>query len=189
MSLKNGDLLLVVANNTPLSGAIDRVTQTPKSTHYSHMGILEKSGKEYWVLHAGPRNGSERIRLEEFLYYEKQSGQEAIHVYRLNGEYRRSIPNAILEAKKWLGKPYNYTYILSDERLYCSDFVQRSFARDSIFRLEPMTFVNPKTGKTDLAWQDFYKQQKLEVPEGKLGCNPNGMAASSKIEYIGRIKK
>lgn len=52
-----------------------------------------------------------------------------------------------------------------------------------------MTFVNPKTGKTDVAWEAFYKKQNLEVPEGKPGCNPNGMAASPKIKFLGKIRE
>lgn len=55
MQLENGDLLLVSANGSTLSGAIDRVTQTGKATHYSHIGMLEKEGKDYWVLYAGTR--------------------------------------------------------------------------------------------------------------------------------------
>ena len=45
MQLENGDLLLVSANGSTLSGAIDRVTQTGKATHYSHIGMLEKKIK------------------------------------------------------------------------------------------------------------------------------------------------
>ena len=51
-----------------------------------------------------------------------------------------------------------------------------------------MTFVNPKTGKTDVAWEAFIKQN-LEVPEGKPGCNPNGMVASPKIKFLGKIRE
>ncbi|MEH7887737.1 YiiX/YebB-like N1pC/P60 family cysteine hydrolase [Elizabethkingia meningoseptica] len=188
MQLKNGDLLLVSANDSQLSGAIDRVTQTTKSTHYSHIGMLEKEGTDYWVLHAGTRNGSERVPLDHFLR-DEQHDNNHVDVYRLKPQYQKSIPSAIVVAKRWLGKPYNYSYILSDDKLYCSDFVQRSFARDSIFQLDPMTFVNPKTGKTDAAWEVFYQKQSLEVPEGLPGCNPNGMAASPKINFLGKIRE
>lgn len=187
IKLENGDILFVSANKGSLSSAIDRVTQTKQSTHYSHIGILEKSDTDYWVLHAGTRNGSERIRLDSFLLYAKQDSNH-VDAYRLKNEYKKDIPIAIKTAKNWLGKPYNYSYILSNEKLYCSDFVQRSFAQDSVFKLEPMTFINPKTGKIDASWIAFYKKQGVEVPEGKPGCNPNNMAASSKIEKIGTIE-
>ena len=184
--LENGDFLFVSASSGSLSSAIDRVTQTKKATHYSHVGVLEKTSGEFWVLHAGTRNGSERIHLDSFLLHQR-SDSNFVDVYRLKEQYRSAIPEALETAKKWLGKPYNYSYILSDDKLYCSDFVQRSFAKDSIFKLKPMTFINPKTGKIDASWVKFYQDQGIEVPEGKLGCNPNNMAASDKISRIGRI--
>ncbi|WP_185144803.1 YiiX/YebB-like N1pC/P60 family cysteine hydrolase [Elizabethkingia sp. JS20170427COW] len=187
VTLRNGDLLLVPAAASSLSGAIDRVTQTAKETHYSHIALLEKDSiGDFFVLHAGSRNGSERLSLADFFKYEAQKGVD-ISVYRLKSKYQSSIPAAIHEAKKWLGRPYNYSYILSDQKLYCSDFVQRSFAKDSIFTLEPMTFINPQTGKTDKAWEEFYSKQNLEIPEGKPGCNPNGLAASPKVRKVGKI--
>lgn len=186
VGLENGDILFVSADKSSLSSAIDRVTQTYQSTHYSHIGILEKDHNEYWVLHAGTRNGSERIPLDTFLL-QVQEDSNYVDVYRLLKIYRNTIPDAIKTAKYWLGKPYNYSYVLSDEKLYCSDFVQRSFAKDSVFELEPMTFIDPSTGNVDATWIEFYKDQDLDVPEGKPGCNPNNMAASDKIKKIGPI--
>lgn len=182
--LENGDLLFVAAKDSLLSGAIDRVTQTEEAHHYSHIALIEKdeAGK-YWVLHAGTRNGSERIPLDSFMEYAKEDHSQ-LDVYRLKKEYRKAIPSAIKTAKTWLGKPYNYTYVLSDEKLYCSDFIQRSFASDAVFDLNPMTFINPQTGKIDETWVTFYNEQGLKVPEGKPGCNPNGIAASHKIKFI-----
>lgn len=187
INLENGDFLFVSASSGSLSSAIDRVTQTKKATHYSHIGILEKTDGEYWVLHAGTRNGSERIRLDSFLLYQSRDSS-FIDVYRLKEQFSHTIPKALNTAKKWLGKPYNYSYILSDKKLYCSDFVQRSFAADSIFKLEPMTFIDPKTGEIDSTWAAFYGKQGTVVPEGKPGCNPNNMAASNKISRVGTIE-
>jgi hypothetical protein len=186
IQLENGDILFVSADSGTLSSAIDRVTQTNASTHYSHVGLLEKVNNEYWVLHAGTRNGSERIKLDTFLYYVHKDSNY-VDVFRLKDNYKNSISNAIEVAKSWLGKPYNYSYILSDKKMYCSDFVQRSFRKASIFKLEPMTFINPKTGKTDASWIEFYEEQGVAIPEGKLGCNPNNMAISGKIRRVGTI--
>ena len=47
-----------------------------------------------------------------------------------------------------------------------------------------MTFKDPKTGKTNAFWEDFYAKKGLKVPEGELGCNPNGLAASDKLMRI-----
>jgi hypothetical protein len=86
-----------------------------------------------------------------------------------------------------LGKPYNFSYILSDTAHYCSEFVYLAFAADSVFTLEPMTFKDPATGNFPAAWAEYYQKMGLEIPEGQPGCNPNGMAASGKLKMLGEI--
>lgn len=185
-NIENGDLLFVGNSQGNLSKAIDEVTQTDKSTNFSHIAMVEKSGKNIWVLHAAPEKGSERIRLKKFLKTQKKDGSQ-IDIYRIKKEFHPDFDRAIQKAKSMLDKPYNFSYILSDTAYYCSDFVYRSFENDSIFEMNPMTFKNP--GETDFnpTWVEFYKKQNLEIPEGKPGCNPNGMAASEKLERIGRL--
>lgn len=184
LKLHNGDLLFVCAGGKNLSGAIDRVTQTGSHTHYDHIALLEKKGNKFHVFQSNIPRGSEAITLNRFL---EEAGQP-VDVYRLKKAYLHDAQSAIRIAKTLLGKPYNYTYIPSDTAFYCSDFIQRCFAKDSIFTLHPMTFKDA-SGKTDGAWIEFYRKLHLEVPEGKPGCNPNGMAASDKIYYTGKIKK
>lgn len=185
--LKNGDLLFVGNSSGNLSKAIDEVTKTEKSNNFSHIALIERSGKNIWVLHAAPQNGSERISLEEFKNYAKKDSSE-IAIYRIKKEFKPDFENAISEAKTMLGKPYNFTYILSDSAYYCSDFVYKSFEKDSIFKMNPMTFKNPQTNEFHPTWVQFYQKQNLEIPEGQPGCNPNGMAASEKLELIGTLK-
>ena len=50
-----------------------------------------------------------------------------------------------------------------------------------------MTFINPKTGKTDDFWFEILSRKNLEVPEGKMGCNPNGLAGSEKLLIIRKL--
>ncbi|GAA4150691.1 YiiX/YebB-like N1pC/P60 family cysteine hydrolase [Chryseobacterium ginsenosidimutans] len=181
--LKNGDLLFVTAKETGLSGAINNVTQKQKNASFDHIGILEKNKDGVFVLHAAPKGGSQKQDLKYFLKDQANDGQRVI-VYRLKPPYQNSIPGAISEAESMLGKPYNFNYILDENSYYCSDFIERAFRKDHIFKLEPMTFVDPKTGKTNTFWEEFYQKKNLKVPEGELGCNPNGLAASDKLEKI-----
>ncbi len=185
-NLENGDLLFVGNSEGNLSNAINAVTQTSHKTDYSHISLVEKSGKEIWVLHAAPENGSERITLKEFLKTQKKDGSQ-IDVYRIKKVFHPDFDHAIQKAKTMLGKPYNFSYILSDTAYYCSDFVYHSFEKDSIFEMNPMTFKNPGESDFNQDWVDFYKKMNLEIPEGKPGCNPNGMAASEKLERIGSL--
>lgn len=185
-NLKNGDLIFVGAEKANLSGAINRVTQKRDSIAFDHIGIIEKGHDATFVLHASSKRGTIRENILAF-YQTQKTADNKIMVYRLKDSFQYAIPAALLSAKKMMGKPYNWTYILNENSYYCSDFIERSFRKDHIFKLEPMTFIYPKTGKTDDFWIDFYKKQHLEVPEGKPGCNPNGLAASDKLILLGNF--
>ncbi|MFC3159217.1 Permuted papain-like amidase enzyme, YaeF/YiiX, C92 family [Chryseobacterium arachidis] len=185
--VRNGDLLFVTAKETGLSGAINNVTQTQKNVSFDHIGILEQTKKGTFVLHAAPKGGSQKQNIVDFLKDQRNDGQKII-VYRLKSQYQNTIPNAIENANSMLGKSYNFNYILDENSYYCSDFVERAFRKDNIFKLEPMTFIDPKTGKTNTFWEEFYQKKNLKVPEGELGCNPNGLAASDKIERVKELK-
>lgn len=185
--LKNGDLLFVTAKDSGLSGAINNVTQKEKNASFDHIGIVEKENGDYFVLHASPKRGSNKQKLKDFVEDEKKDGQD-IFVYRLKPEYQNVIPDAIAKGNSMLGKPYNFNYILNEDSYYCSDFIERIFRKDHIFKLDPMTFIDPKAGKTNEFWQKFYQEKNLKVPEGELGCNPNGLAGSPKIERIKQLK-
>lgn len=186
VQLQNGDLLFVTAKETGLSGAINNVTQKQKTASFDHIGILEKEGNKLFVLHAAPKGGSQKQSLKEFVEDQKKD-QQNIVVYRLKAEYQKSIPIAIEKAHSMLGKPYNFNYILDENSYYCSDFIERAFREDNIFKLEPMTFIDPKTGKVNAFWEEFYGKKNLKVPEGEPGCNPNGLAGSEKLERVGDL--
>ena len=183
LGLKSGDLLFVTAKENGLSGAINNVTQKQKKASFDHIGILQKDETGIFVLHAGPKGGSQKQNLDQFLKDQAKDGQKVV-VYRLKPEFQKAIPEALVKANSMLGKPYNFNYILDENSYYCSDYIERSFRQNHIFKLEPMTFVDPKTGKTNVFWEEFYTKKNLKVPEGEPGCNPNGLAASEKLQRI-----
>lgn len=185
--LENGDLLFVTAKETGLSGAISNVTQKQENASFDHIGILEKNRGGTFVLHAAPRGGSQKQCLKVFLKDQADEGQRVV-VYRLKPQFKKAVPAAIQRANSMLGKPYNFNYILNENSYYCSDFVERAFRDNHVFKLEPMTFIDPKTGKTNAFWEGFYHQKNLKVPEGESGCNPNGLASSDKLERIRELK-
>lgn len=186
IQLLSGDLLFRGATSGQLSEAIDKVTQTSGETHFSHVGLVEVSDSGMVVLHASPDGGTCVVSLDEFLHPEGDSVM--VIAYRLKKEWQSAIPAALVKAKQMLGKPYNFSYILSDTAHYCSEFVYLAFAADSVFTLEPMTFKDPETGNFPPAWVEYYQKMGLEIPEGQPGCNPNGLAASGKLERIGKIE-
>jgi uncharacterized protein YycO len=185
--LQNGDLLFVTAKDAGLSGAINNVTQKQEHISFDHIGIVEKNKDGFFVLHAAPKGGSQRQGIKSFITDQVNDGQHII-IYRLKPQYRYTIPSAIENAGSMLGKPYNFNYILDENSYYCSDFIERAFRKDHIFKLEPMTFIDPKSGTINTFWKEFYQKKNLKVPEGEPGCNPNGLAASEKLERIKELK-
>ena len=183
--IKNGDLLFIQAKEENLSGAISRVTKKNNAISYDHIAIIEREKDQIYVLHAAPEVGSVKEIINTFL---KKYNKNMIDLYRLKPEFQNSIKPAIVQANILIGKPYNTSYILNDNSYYCSDFIERSFRKNNIFQLKPMTFIDPKTGKTDEFWDNFYKKLDLKVPEGEPGCNPNGLSQSNKIEKIKRLQ-
>ena len=186
ISIQAGDILFRGATTGKLSVAIDQVTQTSVETHFSHMGVVEILADSICVLHADPEGGSCRISLSEFLHPEGDLVE--VVAYRLKDEWQGTIPLALERARQMLGKPYNYSYILSDTSHYCSEFVFRAFETDSVFEMNPMTFKSPQTNDFLPSWVEYYQKLKLEIPEGLPGCNPNGMVTSEKLLRLGVIK-
>ena len=181
--LQDGDLLFVAADTGNLSEAINRVTQTELETNYSHVAIIEIKSDTIWVWEAEPKQGTRKILLNDFI----QEQETEIFHYRIKKEYAENIEKAWSLAETMKGKPYNFSYQLNDTSYYCSEFIYRLFAQDAIFELNPMTFINPETNNFDESWVKHYERLEIEIPEGEFGCNPNGLAASSKLDYIGKF--
>ena len=183
--LQSGDLLFCNSTQSDLSKAIDGVTQTKKQTHFDHLGIVDLQNDTLWVLHAAPKKGVSRETLGQFIQSE---GEASITAYRLKSKYHRAVSGAIHRAYQHLGEPYNATYRMEDKGYYCSEYIYDIFAPDSIFSLHPMTFKDPETNLSLPGWINYYQKLAIPIPEGKPGCNPNGMAESNKLKRVGLLK-
>ncbi len=183
--LQNGDILFTGPTMTTtgdLSKAIDEVTQTQLATNYTHMGIVEKENQQLWVIHAAPKKGVCREPLHQFLESRKEAA-----VYRLNKPYQTYIPEALDSARQLLGLPYDSSYIIGGGSHYCSGLLYTIYEPHQVFELEPMTFKDPASGEFHLIWVEHYDALGIPIPEGLPGCNPNGLAASDHLQFIGQI--
>ena len=185
LDLQTGDLLFCSPTSGELSKAIDQATQTGQETHFDHIAIVDIKNDTVYVLHAAPKKGVCRETIGKFFFSYKE--KVTISIYRLNDQFLKAVPSAIKKAYKLRGQPYNYSYIIKDPGLYCSEYIYEIFAPDSIFTLKPMTFKDPKTGQFLAGWISHYKKLGIPIPEGEPGCNPNGMAASDKLEMTGEV--
>ena len=185
--IKSGDIVFRGATQSELSEAINEVTQTSKATNYTHMGICDVVDGNVFVYHADLGKGVVKESLHLFIN-SKDTVNYTVDLYRIKNRDRPQIENAITMAKSLVGNPYNTTYILEDEGYYCSEYIYEIFKKDSVFRLEPMTFKNAETKTFHKGWVEHYKNLGIPIPEGKLGCNPNGMASSDTLEFIENLQ-
>jgi hypothetical protein len=186
-TIKSGDIVFRGATQSDLSEAINEVTQTEKATNYTHMGICSVEDEKVFVYHSDLGKGVVKEPLELFLKPDDSSNYTA-DVYRIKNSTQPQIENAISKAKDLIGEPYNVTYILEDKGYYCSEYIYELFKEDGVFTLEPMTFKNAETDSFHNGWVTHYKELGVEIPEGKLGCNPNGMAASETLVFVKRLQ-
>ncbi|MCU4162851.1 YiiX/YebB-like N1pC/P60 family cysteine hydrolase [Carboxylicivirga caseinilyticus] len=184
--IQSGDILFRGRSNGSLSSAIDDVTQTGHDFHFTHMGVVEMIDGKVMVWHAAPEKGVVCESLKQFSSANKEDSLMIGH-FRINGINQQKIDEALKMAKKFKGQPYDYTYIMESEGFYCSEFVYTLFEKDSIFTLDPMTFKDAQSGEYHQGWIDHYEKMGIEIPEGKPGCNPNGMAASERLTFLGYL--
>lgn len=183
--VQDGDLLFVTAARTGLSGAIDDATATQGEPSFDHVALVAHAGETQVVLHADEL-GSREQPLQAFID-EATAKHRQIVVYRLTPEHRPAIPDAIAQARRMLGKPYNQTYVQDDNSYYCSDFIERAFRAHQVFALQPMNFKNLQTGKVSSYWTEFYRSKGMAVPQGLPGTNPNDMAKAAALRMVGRL--
>ncbi len=186
IKIEPGDIVFRGALTSNLSEAINEVTQTSKSTSYTHIGICDVVDGKVIVYHSDLGKGVVKEPIEMFISSE-DTIKYNVDLYRIKRINSIQIENAITKAKSLVGNPYNTTYILEDNGYYCSEYIYELFKEDSIFKLEPMRFKNPETNKFHKGWVEHYQNLGIEIPEGQLGCNPNGMANSVSLNFIKKL--
>lgn len=187
--LQSGDLLFQDLDGSSLSDAIEDVTAEEKELSFSHVGIaVESENNELLVLEA-TGEAVQYTSLDSFLTRSLNTDRmPKVRVARLNKKHQARITKAISYGKRLIGYPYDPIYLMSDSTYYCSELIYEMFKHSGdgseIFKLDAMTFKDVKTGEFHPAWVKHYKDMGTEIPEGKLGCNPNGMSASKEIEWV-----
>ena len=187
--LKNGDLLFSVGKgDDDFLKAIQHSTSTGEEIPYSHVGIILIEDKKTFVLEATAPEGVIKSSLDDF-FEESASlnGEKLVAVGRLDQAWQYTIPGAIKQALKHLGKEYDYLYNESNNAYYCSELVRDVFI-DSIgnplFEAVAMSFKDKSTGEIIPYWFEHFNQRNSKVPEGELGTNPADMSKSNKIHIV-----
>ncbi|MGF1638548.1 MAG: YiiX/YebB-like N1pC/P60 family cysteine hydrolase [Cyclobacteriaceae bacterium] len=185
---QEGDILFQDGDCGEFCEAIRKVTQGYRGRDFTHNGLLMQENGAWYVIEA-ISIGVTKTPLDDFLYRHKDDqGQPQVVVGRLKPEFQHLIPDAILEAKSLLGKPYDFGFDFENEAYYCSELIHFAFKKanenDNLFEPAPMTFHDPETGELFHIWKDYFDKHELSVPEGKPGLNPGGMSQAPVLEIV-----
>ena len=186
--LQTGDLLFQVGKGSGLNAAIAEATSGESQIHYTHVGIVFVENDTVFVIEATPPVVCKTL-LDTFLMRsENLAGRPIVAVGRLKQEYSETIPQAIVRAKKLLGKPYDYIYSPDNDAYYCSELVTFSFLDTQnlpIFESASMNFRDAD-GFLLPFWIKHFEKYNAVIPENCPGSNPGDLSKSDKIEIVYR---
>ncbi|MCM1369684.1 MAG: hypothetical protein NC204_04860 [Candidatus Amulumruptor caecigallinarius] len=168
-----------------MDSAIVEATANSDSLKFSHVGILDVSDSgEVSVIEASPRHGVVITSLDEFI---KNSDNGAV-VKRLDMNY--PVNTVIENAKSFLGIDYDWWYLPDNDKIYCSELVEKSYVNydgTPVFPTIPMNFRN---GDDEIPafWQELFDKLGMQVPEGVAGTNPSQISHFPKLKLVCRFK-
>jgi len=183
-TLKSGDLLFQNGECGELCIAINKVTPAIYGKHFSHVGLVSVEQNGIFVIEA-TGDSVQKNTLKTFL----SRTQNPVLVGRLKQNFQALIPEALAFSEQQIGVPYDDDFLYDNGKYYCSELVYDAFKNankiHAFFELFPMTFKAPGSDAFFPGWVKYYEAKGMEVPEGKLGCNPGGIGQSDKIDiYI-----
>jgi uncharacterized protein YycO len=173
--LRDGDLLFQAP---PSDNPITRSTGYGHTIAFDHVGIFHIDGEKPMVLEAN-YDGVVDTPFEQFV-----KGGKQVFVGRVKGaDLRQSIDNA----RRFLGRPYDFVFSDGNDAIYCSELVEKSYVDKrgkQLFTTIPMSF-HDQTGEILPFWEDFYARRLMTVPEGLPGTNPMELSTRKcvKIKY------
>lgn len=170
---REGDLIYIKIP-TSFGRAIEEVTHSP----VSHVGIVARhESGALTVVHALGKVQEEP--LDRFLHRSK--GFWAVQRYAF--ESPAALARFVASARSFLGRKYDYFFVIDNEDIYCSELVYRAF-RDGLnlvpVPLKGLTFGAPGSE----ARRVMERITQGPVPEGTAGIEPGQYFASPRFRMI-----
>lgn len=190
--LRTGDLLFVGlpwdyrADSTDMGGAIVEATGSD-SINFIHTAIVETRGDSTWIIDATLKRGVARYPLDTFLvdFTLRDGSSPSFVVMRLKDSPK--VADYVENAKKFIGLPYDSTFMPGNGAMYCTELVRESYRRDDgscIFGDKPMNFKNLE-GEFPAYWVKLFASLGMPIPQGVPGTNPQDMAKETVLTRVG----
>jgi hypothetical protein len=184
-SLRNGDLIFFV---NPKGNAITQVTTRQNQYPIDHVAIFNWGENHTAQVIEAVHKGVCITTLDSLLHDAAQFSTPTLLVGRVNVPF--DVATTLCRAFSHLGKPYDFTFENDDEKIYCSELVQKSYVTtngDTIFPVIALTFNTPD-GTVHPYWAEYYAKRGLPVPEGIPGTSPGGQSRDPHVTILGFIE-
>ena len=173
---RDGDLVFqALPLNVDLIQAIEGITQS----HYSHVGVLHRRKGKWTVIEACAPG----VIYTPFEKWKTIGRNERWAAYRLKLQYRPLIPKFLRNLHSHAGKPYDFKYEFTDDKLYCSELVFHAWEKTSnkaIGRRENILTLN---WKPYLATIEKYNQGPLPT-SGRMLISPRSLSRARQLERV-----
>ncbi len=187
--LHNGDLLFNVTDTTSASDFAKSIVGSTKGIDHlqvSHVAMVCIEDSGVYVLEATARHGVWMTPLADYLADadKDEDGRPMVLVGRVKEDF--DVDATIRNAKAFLGLEYDFVFSPTDDEMYCSELVQKSYVDKEgklIFGTIPMSF-HDEEGRILPYWIHYYLKRDLDVPEGEPGSNPGQLSRDSKVEIM-----
>lgn len=188
--LCNGDLIFQESCvDGDMSKAIKDVTAGIEGYNFVHVGIVWIAPDDSIYVIEATHPKVCLTKLQDYLYpqTEKECPPKSV-VGRLKNRYQPLIGKALVEAIKLIGKDYDDTFDLKNDKYYCSELIYDIFMKannnNPVFELNTMTFRSKDTGKFSPNWVTHFQKLGIAIPEGEPGINPGAMSRSEVIDMV-----
>ncbi len=168
LDLKVGDILL-----QPLHCYACNLIEAQTQSEYSHIGVvIKKENQEVFVAEAFGK-----VKVVSFDEFNKKT-QKGLRIEVLRPRYVHSEIYATYR-EHFDSKPYDSNFLWSDDKIYCSELVQKLFHQlnMTVPKAKPMTFDINRA-----LWDKYFRGN---TPEGHLGISPADFKTSNLYKELG----
>jgi hypothetical protein len=184
-----GDILFQDIDCGPLCDAIEQVTTSVESYHFSHMGLvyIDSLGNSQIIESIG-----DRVQLTSYHNFLNRSMTTSHQpkVIAMRSDFSKDELNRAVDiALREVGVPYDELFLPDNQKWYCSELIAHAFNRamhKTVFESAPMTYKLPGKQEYDPSWIRYFNDLNTPIPEGLPGCNPGAMSQSTYLKVIYR---
>ncbi len=176
--LQNGDLIFHTSQSNQ-----SKAIQIATNSKYSHMGIIYKEGKNYFVYEA--IQPVQITKLEDWI---NRGENEKYVIKRLKDRddflTEEGIQKMKTIGKKYLGKDYDLRFEWSDDKIYCSELAWKIYKEAFDIEIGKLE----RFGDFDLSNRTVQNKVRerygKEIPKDELVITPDRMFKSKKLITI-----